>query len=81
MTESVEYTALFESRAVAPPLYERHTDMKVLTITIAIFAAAAIVGAVVSKAFDSYNSKSSCEYRLLIQKLDKIIELLEKQVK
>jgi len=55
--------------------------MKVLTIVIAIFAAAAIVGAVVSKAFDSYNAKSSCEYRLLIQKLDKIIELLEKQGK
>ena len=55
--------------------------MKVLTIVIAIFAAAAIVGAVVAKAFDSYNAKSRWEYGLLIQKLDKIIELLEKQVK
>lgn len=55
--------------------------MKVLTIVIAIFAAAAIVGAVVSKAFDSYNAKSSWEYSLLIKKLDKIIELLEKQGK
>lgn len=55
--------------------------MKVLTIVMAIFAAAAIVGAVVTKAFDSYNAKSTWEYSLLIKKLDTIIELLEKQGK